>query len=740
MKRPGHRFLAVCLTAALLAALLSPAGLAAAEVEIQFDGGGILVYNGAPQEPSVTVTRNGETVPAERYSVTYQDNIDAGTAKAVVTGRDGSQWGEKSFVIQPRALGIGDLSFSLCVKTYDRGIEAQPKVRVSTLGDDMVGIDYQRAVYDNRFAGVGKTVTVSGLSLTGRDKGNYTLPAGLTLTGSGQIIPRTLSVTPTATVQAGGNRLDLGSLVTGGQTVYFTLETDSLGSELINGVLISGNTPGPLTIQATSEDDDVNQDGVPEYQGGTGTIRVTILGTVGGTTDTKDPSEEGEQTALGLLDQPNLVLSGGSSVTYGQSLRFSVTGGGGSGGVTYGVLPLTGNGTIDSGGLFTPTKAGKVRITAQKAGDSQYRPRSADGVEVVIQPAQVTVTVGNKTALVGDPVPALTASDYAVSGLVGGDVLAVKPTLAYAATPDMTRAGIITIRAFGGVVPNSNYQPDIVYQSGLLTVSAQPLYEIRVKTAEHGTLTVDRTTAEPGTRVTVQGTAAEGYRLNGLKVTGEGGQTIRVTETGEGCYQFTMPDCPVTVSADFTAVKPVIPFTDVQEGAWYYDGVAWVYEKGLMTGTSDRSFSPNLTTNRAMIVTVLYRMEGSPEAPAWSPFGDVVPGKYYTAPVAWAAWNGIVNGKTAASFAPEEAITREQLAAILFRFAKFKGYDVSARGDLGQFTDQSSIRAYAREAMAWANGEGLITGTGGGRLDPGGPATRAQVAAILQRFCQGKGL
>lgn len=737
MKRLGHRFLAVCLTAALLAALLSPIGLAVEEVEIRFDGGGILVYNGAPQTPVVTVTRNGETVPAGSYSVTYQNNIHAGTAQAVVTARDGSWRGEKSFTIRPRTLNAGDLSFDLCVKTYDRTNKARPVVKVSAQGNDKVGVDYQTAVYNDKYAGVGKTVTVSGLSSTNT---NYELAEGLTLTGLGQITPQTLSVTPAATVQAGGNRLDLGSLVTGGQTVYYTLESENLGCEIVDGILTSGNTPGTLTIQATAEDDDVNQDGVLEYRGGTGTIRVTILGMVGGSTDTKAPMEEGEQTAPGLLDQPNLVLSGGSSVTYGQSLRFSVAGGGGSGGVAYGVLPLTGNGTIDSGGLFTPTKAGKVRITAQKAGDSQYRPRTADAVEVVVQPARVTVTVGNKTAMVGEAVPALTASDYTVSGLVGGDALAVQPTLAYASTPDMTREGSVSIRASGGVVPNSNYQPDIVYRSGQLTVSALPSYEIQVKTPEHGTLSVDRTTAEPGTRVTVQGTAAEGYRLNSLKVTGEGGKTIRVTETGEGRYQFTMPDCPVTVSADFASGKPDLPFADVQEGAWYYDSVAWVYEKGLMTGTSDRSFSPNLTTNRAMIVTILYRMEGSPEAPAWSPFGDVLPGKYYTSPVPWAAWNGIVNGKTAASFAPEEAITREQLAAILFRFAQFKGYDVSARGNLGQFTDQSSLRSYAREAMAWANGEGLITGKGGGRLDPGGPATRAQVAAILQRFCQGKGL
>ena len=198
----------------------------------------------------------------------------------------------------------------------------------------------------------------------------------------------------------------------------------------------------------------------------------------------------------------------------------------------------------------------------------------------------------------------------------------------------------------------------------------------------------------------------------------------------------------MTVSAVFAEIQPVLilPFTDVKEGDWYYESVAYVFQQGLMTGTSDTAFSPNLTTTRGMIVTILYRMEGSPEAPGWAPFADVPQGKYYAHPVAWAAWNGIVNGKTATTFAPEEHITREQLAAILYRYAKFKGYDVSAQGDLSQFTDRGKIRAYALEAMSWANAEGMITGKGKGILDPGGPATRAQVAAILQRFCQGNGL
>ena len=744
MKKRGRRFLCVCLMAALMMTLLvSPAGLAAETREISFSGGGVYVYDGSSQEPDVTVTKDGAVLAEGTYTVSYRDNTDAGTAVAVVTALDKSWTAEKSFVIQPKELGEGDLFFDgLCVKAYDRTNTAQPKIGASVLGSDRVSVTYTSATYDDKFVGKNKVVTVGGLSLTGADSGNYTLPQGLVLVqDKGQITVQTLQVTSSATLKAGGQTLDLRTLVTGAQSAQYSIESNSLGSTISSGVLTSGDTAGKLNILVQSENVDVNSDGILEYRGGTGTIQVTILAEESGTTG--DPSsEQGGQTTTELIDQPNLVLSGGTSVTYGQSLRFSVSGGAGSGAVTYGVLPITGDGTISSSGLFTPTKAGKVRITAQKAGDSQYRPRTADAVEVVIQPAQVTVTVKDKSAVIGDAVPALTPSDYTVSGLVGSDKLATEPTLSYTSTPDMTRAGIVSIRAFGGVVPNDNYAPDIIYRSGILTISALPIYGIQVAQAANGTVSVAQISAEPGTRVTIQVKADEGYELKSLKVTGEGGQTVRVTETGEGRYTFTMPEYPVTVSADFVEIQPVltVPFTDVKEGDWYYESVAYVYQQGLMTGTSDTAFSPNQTTTRGMIVTILYRMEGSPEAPGWAPFVDVSQGKYYADPVAWAAWNGIVNGKSSTSFAPEEPITREQLAAILYRYAQFKGYDVSAQGDLSQFTDQDKIRSYALNAMSWANAEGLITGKGKGLLDPRGPATRAQVAAILQRFCEGNGL
>lgn len=177
-------------------------------------------------------------------------------------------------------------------------------------------------------------------------------------------------------------------------------------------------------------------------------------------------------------------------------------------------------------------------------------------------------------------------------------------------------------------------------------------------------------------------------------------------------------------------------FEDVHVSDWYFDAVQYVYENDMMAGTSDTTFSPNQTTTRGMIVTILYRLEGEPTVTGTTAFTDVTADQYYANAVAWAVQNGIVAGSDATTFAPNNAITREQMAAILYRYAQFKGYDVSAKADLSTYIDAADVSAYATDAMAWASQTGLITGTSATTLSPAGQATRAQVATILMRFCE----
>lgn len=197
-------------------------------------------------------------------------------------------------------------------------------------------------------------------------------------------------------------------------------------------------------------------------------------------------------------------------------------------------------------------------------------------------------------------------------------------------------------------------------------------------------------------------------------------------------------DANTTVYAKWTEA-PVsgLPFKDVKTADWFYNDVKYVYEKGMMAGTAADVFAPNATTTRAMIVTILYRLEGSPAVTGTSAFVDVPAGQWYTDAVNWAAANQIVKGTSATTFAPNDSITREQMAAILYRYAQYKGYDVTKKADLSGYSDNGQVSAYAKDALAWANAAKLINGVTNTTLAPQGNATRAQVSAILHRFCDG---
>ena len=270
-------------------------------------------------------------------------------------------------------------------------------------------------------------------------------------------------------------------------------------------------------------------------------------------------------------------------------------------------------------------------------------------------------------------------------------------------------------------------------------VNPNPSYAITVEQPDHGTVTVTPNRATQGTTVTITATPDRGYQVNAVTVTDRFGDAVRVTENSDGTYTFTMPNGQVTITATFVETEAPVgePFLDVNEGDWFYDAVAYAYENGLMDGVGGNRFAPNSATTRAQLVTILYRMEGQPVVSGDLPFTDVEAGTWYTNAVGWAAQNGIVNGVGDDTFAPGNDLTREQLVTILYRYAESKGYDVSASADLAGYPDGEEIQAYAREAMAWAVAENIIQGMEDDTLKPAGNASRAQIATIFMRFCEG---
>ena len=263
---------------------------------------------------------------------------------------------------------------------------------------------------------------------------------------------------------------------------------------------------------------------------------------------------------------------------------------------------------------------------------------------------------------------------------------------------------------------------------------AKPSFPVKISNSGDGVAKVDKSYASAGAKVTITVTPGRNATVQRITVTDEDGQHLKLTENRDGTYSFTMPSGTANVYVRFSGSG--LPFADVPSGSWYYDDIAYVYDAGLMTGLTATAFGPNLSTTRGMIVTILWRMENEPTAKHGCPFADVRRGSYYEQAIAWASENGIVTGFDASTFAPDRAITREQLAAILFRFAAYRGMDaVTLRENLSSFQDQAAISAYAVSALNWAVGEGLMQGTGD-KLEPTGNATRAQVAAMLRRFIQ----
>ena len=268
--------------------------------------------------------------------------------------------------------------------------------------------------------------------------------------------------------------------------------------------------------------------------------------------------------------------------------------------------------------------------------------------------------------------------------------------------------------------------------------SSSTRYTVSVEDTDNGSVKVSPTRASKGSTVTVTVKPDEGYELDKLTVTDKNGDSVKLTDKGDGKYTFKMPASKVTVEAVFTAVEPEpegLPFTDVTSGDWFYDAVAYVYDKGMMEGTTDTTFAPTMNLTRSMIAQVLYNLEERPEAPGAAGFPDVAAGAWYADAVNWAAARGIVKGYDTGAFGPEDSVTREQLAAILYRYAQAKGYDTTQGGmAVREFSDSASISDWAQTAMSWAVNAQVLSGKGNGVLDPQGTATRAEVAQMLMNF------
>ena len=292
-------------------------------------------------------------------------------------------------------------------------------------------------------------------------------------------------------------------------------------------------------------------------------------------------------------------------------------------------------------------------------------------------------------------------------------------------------ASVTTVDAYGRVTAEVSLPIDVVHAAGGEAVALpMPAVTAPANWAEAPTVTMDlprdtRILVEIPVEDVTPGTVAVLMEADGTE------KVIKNSAVTENGVAVALCDGDTVKIVDNSK-----SFADVPAGHWAADAVAFAASRELFSGTGETTFGPEIPMNRGMLVTVLYRLEDMPAISGGNPFTDVEDGMYYTGAVLWADNSGIVAGDGSGSFAPDRDITREELAVILHRYAQHKGYGTSERADLNAYTDAGSISPYAVQAMAWANAAGLITGDGSGALDPGGPASRSEVAAILQRFME----
>ena len=368
-------------------------------------------------------------------------------------------------------------------------------------------------------------------------------------------------------------------------------------------------------------------------------------------------------------------------------------------------------------------------------------------VLVDVLPRAITVSVEDSEIYVGE----WPEYSYVVEGLLDGDELIAEP--GYGTSADFKKPGVYYVYP-DGADAGPNY--DISYVEGKLTVKeisapAKPDYTVSVSNVINGIVSVSTATAKEGDTVTVTVVPNAGYSLGTLTVNVNGAAAV-LTKVSDTVYTFKMPAANAVVAATFARVElsaadcdggeecPAVDYTDLDAAAWYHDGVHYCVENGLMVGISSDKFAPEAAMTRASLVTVLWRMEGEPKAEQELSFRDVGEDEWYTGAIRWANAVGIVKGYSSRKFGPDDAVTREQMAAILYRYAVYKGEaSVASVNEADGFVDWTSVSGWAETAVAWACDEGLLEGKencGKLTLVPGDTATRAQTANIIYRYIE----
>lgn len=679
----------------------------------------------------------GDTVSVAAGTASFADK-NVGTEKNVIfrdyslSGTDANNYelsAQPSATANITAKPVTITGVAAANKTYDGTTTAQitgTAVISGKVGDDDVEVVNGTAAFADANVGNGISITFSGFSLSGADADNYELTA------------QPVSVTANITKADYTNAPELNINIIMNQADAQTGTLTALN-------FFGGNMPAEATITNVVLDSVDNSiiesisvdNGSLAYSSATNITTEGTVETYNVTISTRNYNDITATLTFTTVAKTPVTISGVSvadKVYNGQAVSYIGTPTAAANGETVEVSAYTYTWQNAEGNVLSaaPVNAGSYKLVIAVAADDPNYVGSAT-VSFTISKATVTVTVDDKEAYVGSDMPELT---YTVSGLASGESLAVNPTLTCNA--DMDKPGEYAITASGAAVPaTGNYNETITYVPGTLTVSRRPInvgptYDIDVADSENGSVKASLGNASEGSVITLTVTPDEGYRLGSITVIDENGDDVEVRRSGSE-YKFTMPDSDVRVSAHFVRDTGALPFNDVNAGDWFYDYVEYVYNNGIMDGVDNGVFSPNTETTRGMVVTILYRLAGEPNVRGGNDFSDVASGAYYADAVTWASNAGIVNGTSGTTFSPNDLVTREQFAAMLYRHMQYTGADTSARASLSGFADAGKVSPYAADAVAWAVAEDVLNGRSATEIAPQGNCTRAEVAAMITR-------